>query len=98
MHSFQIYNLHRIAVNIVIARHISRYVSYRDLGQDTQPYYLIIIIYYYYKYYYYYLELVSSLTVFTKTAFSLGTHANMKARPFDCKKNTNICFVYVYIM
>jgi len=41
MHSFQINNLHRIAINIVIARHISRYVLYRDLGQDTQPYDLV---------------------------------------------------------
>jgi len=56
---------------------------------------LLFIIYYYY---YYYLELVSSLKVFTKTAFSLGTHQNMKSRPFDYEKNTNICFVYVYVM
>ena len=40
MHPYQIYNLHRIAIIIVIARHISWYVSYRELGQDTQPYVL----------------------------------------------------------
>ena len=43
MHSYQIYNLHRIAINIVIARHISWYVSYRDLGQDTQPYHQLTV-------------------------------------------------------
>jgi len=37
MHSYKIDNLHRIAINIVIARHTSWYVSYRDIGQDTQP-------------------------------------------------------------
>ena len=37
MHSYQIYNLHRIAINIVMARHISWYESYRDLANIRSP-------------------------------------------------------------